>query len=119
MVKEEKALKRDGYRREYAKEMLAFFSLPEEGEALPLPSFVKFAARIGVSHACLLSWCETHAEFAAAYEECRARLHDRLIDGVLAKKYDASFVKLLLQESTRATSDETHEGYEIVLRVEE
>lgn len=112
-------MKKDGYKKEYAKEMLSFFSLPEEGEALPLPSFVKFAARIGVSHACLLSWCETHADFSAAYEECRARLHDRLIDGVLAKKYDASFVKLLLQESARVTADEAPEGYEIVLRVEE
>jgi len=106
------------YRKEYIEEMLSYFSFTEEGET-GLPSFVKFAARIGVTHAELLGFREAHPAFRLAYEECKARLRDHLIDGVLSKKYDASFVKLLLQEDARETDEDAGAGYEIVFRVED
>ena len=111
-------MKKATYRKEYIDEMLSYFSFSEEGET-GLPSFVKFASKIGVRSADLAVFRETHPAFRAAYEECKARLRDHLIDGVLSKKYDASFVKLLLQEDIRDNRDETPTGYEIVFRIED
>ena len=111
-------MKKPKYKKEYIDEMLSYFSFTEEGGAV-LPSFVKFAAKVGVAHSDILAFREEHPEFRLAYEECKARLRDHLIDGVLSKKYDASFVKVLLQEDARETATETGSGYEIVFRVEE
>ena len=112
-------MKKPRYRKEYIDEMLSYFSFTEEAGTGGLPSFVKFAAKIGIAYSDLLVFREDHPDFRLAYEECKARLRDHLIDGVLSKKYDASFVKVLLQEDARETAGETGTGYEIVFRVEE
>ena len=97
MIADKTVRKRIGYKKEYAEEMLSFFSMPMGDEyGGTLPSFVKFAQSIGVTTATLLLWRERYPAFREAYEECRARLTDRLVDGVLARKYDAGFVKALL-----------------------
>ena len=81
------------YNKEYCKKMLDFFTY---GDGKALPSFPKFAFSIGAHTADLESWRQENAEFAAAYNECVARLCDMLTDGALVKRFDSSFVKFLL-----------------------
>ena len=94
---------RNHYKKEYAEKMLRYFHVSGENAVADamqngLPSFVKFASAIGVTLKELLSYREKHADFKAAYTECESRLRDLLIDGVIMKKFDASFVRTLLQE---------------------
>ena len=85
--------------------MMDFFSFPSSKENNVFqggfPSFVKFAAKIGVTLQELENFCKEHEEFASAYKECEARLFDILTDGVLTKRLDASFVRALLQEKEK------------------
>ena len=98
---------RIGYKNEYAVRMVEFFSMPMGDEyGGTLPSFVKFAQSIGVTTATLLRWRERYPAFREAYEECRARLTDRLVDGVLARKYDASFVRAILSGTVLCEPEE-------------
>ncbi len=98
---------RIAYKKEFPRRMLRFFSMPTGDEfGGTLPSFVKFANEIGVTTATLLRWREKYPAFREAYEECRARLTDRLVDGVLARKYDASFVKAILSGAVLAEPEE-------------
>ncbi len=107
------------YKNQYAKEMTEYFSFADgEDTAAGIPSFVKFAARIGERYETLLGWRERYPAFRAAYDECRMRLRDYLIDGVLTRRFDASFVKTLLAEDLRADlKEEDGEPYRITLTV--
>ncbi len=101
------ASRRIAYKKEFIDEMLLFFSMPIGDEyGGTLPSFVKFANSIGVTTATLLRWREKYPAFREAYEECRARLTDRLVDGVLARKYDASFVRAILSGTVLCEPEE-------------
>ena len=89
------------FRQAYVEDMLKFFSFGDEWDpAAGIPSFVKYARRIGVTHEELLRFREKHPAFRAAYRECAARLRDFLVDGVLTRRFDASFVKLLLSDGS-------------------
>ena len=98
------------YNKEYSKRMLNFFTY---GDGKALPSFPKFAFSIGARSADLEKWKQENEDFAAAYDECVARLCDMLTDGALAKRFDCSFVKFLLSskygfsEKSGETEDDT------------
>jgi hypothetical protein len=112
---------RIGYKKEYVERMVEFFSMPTGDEyGGTLPSFVKFAQLIGVTAATLLRWRERYPAFREAYEECRARLTDRLVDGVLAKKYDAGFVRAILSGTVLCEPEEADTApTEITVRIVE
>ena len=61
-----------------------------------LPSFVRFAHRVGTDMQTLRTLCEKNASFARVYRECEEILADRITDGALHKRLDASFSKFLL-----------------------
>ena len=63
-----------------------------------LPSFVRFAHYHGLSMQTLRAERENNASFAEAYSECEEILIDRIIEGALHKRLDASFAKFLLSE---------------------
>ncbi len=96
--------KKTRYQKRFAKEMLAYFTLSPEnaGEEIAqngLPSFVKFASRIGVTVEELNGFRKIHPEFDRAYAECEAKRNDLLIDGVVTKRFDSAFVRGLLQKN--------------------
>lgn len=61
-----------------------------------LPSFVRFAHRFGLDMQTLREEREKNASFAHACKECEEILADRIVDGALHKRLDASFAKFLL-----------------------
>lgn len=61
-----------------------------------LPSFVRFAHRIGTDMQTLRAKREKNKSFALAWSECEEILADRITDGALHKRFDASFSKFLL-----------------------
>ncbi len=71
--------------------MLAFFR-DYDGEGLP--TFTKFAERMGTDTASLLE--SPSPCFRRAYEECRHILCDRIADGALTRRLDPSFAKFYL-----------------------
>ena len=67
----------------------------EESE---LPSFVRFAAKEGMTVHELRKLCEKYKALAIAYEESVEILCDRIAIGALFKRLDGSFAKFLLSE---------------------
>ena len=76
--------------------MLHYFRTAGTDGTEDLPSFVRFAHRVGADMHTLRALYEKSPSFARVYEECKEILADRIIDGALHKKYDASFAKFLL-----------------------
>ena len=71
--------------------MLRYF---REYEGDGVPTFTKFAARVGCDTESLLLDPSPH--FRRAYEECRRILCDRIADGALLRRFDPSFAKFYL-----------------------
>ena len=102
------------YRKYYARDMCEYFAryLLDEDYDKPqtdrhgneykrhrgLPTFTKFAKKIGVSERTLGRWAADadKPEFAAAYERCRDYQKDILIDRGLEGSYNSKIVSLLL-----------------------
>ena len=93
--------------------MYSFF-ISYDGVGAP-PSFEKFARSIGTTLSVLLSF-RKRAKFDAAYRECCEIRRDYLIDGALAKRFDSSFTKYLL-DSECEDSSTGGDSYSITLRV--
>ncbi len=90
---ERKKMKRKkGYYKGLEREMYLYFTGYSEGGA---PSFSKFARQKGLTLAELCSF-RKKGIFNEAFEECSEIRRDYLIDSALAKKFDSSFVKYLL-----------------------
>ncbi len=109
---------------ELKKRMLHYFrtaGTADSGFTEDLPSFVRFAHREGIEMRALRTLCEKDRAFARVYEECEEILTDRIIDGALHKRLDASFSKFLLaarfglSEKKAETEDGTFD-LEIVLK---
>ena len=98
------------YNKDLARKMYLYFIEGEDGGALP--SFSKFARRIGVTLDELKSY-RVKRKFDAAYKECEAIRRDAIIDGALARRLDSSFAKFLLCDVEEAESG----GVEVTLRV--
>ena len=81
--------------------MLAFFR-DYDGEGLP--TFTKFAERMGTDTASLLE--RPSPCFLRAYEECRRILCDRVADGALSRRLDPSFAKFYLSSPLFGFTDE-------------
>lgn len=82
-----------------AEKMLFYFrtcGTEESDYREDIPSFVRFANREGVGMKRLLALKEENAVLREAYEECEEILCDRIVEGALHKRLDASFSKFLL-----------------------
>ncbi len=75
--------------------MLIYFqdTLPPD-----FPTFTSFASHIGVTREELEARRGVDPAFEKAWRACREIQKARLIEGGLAKRYDASFTKFLLSE---------------------
>ena len=82
-----------------------------------VPSFGKFARKIGVTLAELEAW-RRDEEFEKAYRECNEIRRDYLIDHALCRQFDGSFVKFLLTEEGKCDERNDEDGsLEVVLTV--
>lgn len=96
--------------------LIAHFTF-EAGE-IP-PTLSDFRRRTGLSLADFDTLMES-AEFAAAARDARARYLDTLTVGALLKKYDASFVKYLLDgDAEERGGGGAAEGLSVEVRVVE
>ena len=101
------------YTPDIPRKMYAFFS-SYDGCGAP-PSFEKFAHSIGTTLAVLLGF-RRRKKFDEAYIECSEIRRDYLIDGALAKRFDSSFTKYLL-DSEYGAGDSSDGSYSITLKV--
>ena len=85
-----------------------------------IPSFVRFAHSLGTTVGALRRFKEQNAGFRAVWEECEEILADRITDGALHKRLDASFAKFLLTArfgfAEKAEADDEPFGVEILLK---
>ena len=85
-----------------------------------VPSFVRFAHALGTTVGALRRFKEQNADFRAVWEECEEILCDRITDGALHKRLDASFAKFLLTArfgfAENKAEDNEPFGVEILLK---
>ena len=106
--------------REFAERMLQYFRTAGTADSEykeELPSFVRFVHRMGTDMQGLQTRRSQSRAVTHAYEECQAILRDRIVDGALHKRYDASFAKFLLTDllGQEATEENTF-AVDIVVR---
>ncbi len=94
--------------------MYSFFT-SYDGVGAP-PSFEKFARTQGTTLDVLLSF-RRWKKFDAAYRECSEIRRDYLIDGALARRFDPSFTKHLIELEKESGAAAGDDGYSITLRV--
>ena len=95
------------YAAKYCREIIEFFdvdatrivedmrrdgSTTERRVANAMPTFAKFARKIGVSRDTLNEWTKNHAEFSDSYKRCKELQEEFLINVGLAGVTSASFV---------------------------
>lgn len=87
-----------------------------------LPSFVRFAHRIGTDMQTLRAKREKSKSLAHVWSECEEILADRIVDGALHKRFDASFSKFLLSARfgySDKKEDGGEESYDIEISLKE
>lgn len=82
-----------------------------------VPSFGKFARKIGVTLAELEAW-RRDEEFEKAYRECNEIRRDYLIDNALARRLDPSLTKFLLTSEFGMGEDEDDDTRSLEIRLE-
>ncbi|MBP3592487.1 MAG: hypothetical protein J6K14_08400 [Clostridia bacterium] len=95
--------RKQGYERDLPRRLYTFFTGYDDEKSAP--SLQKFARANGFTTEELLAF-QKNEDFARAIRECSEIRRDYLIDRALTKRFDASFVKYLLDgESNKCTED--------------
>lgn len=95
--------RKQGYERDLPRRLYTFFAGYDDEKSAP--SLQKFARANGFTTEELLAF-QKNEDFARAIRECSEIRRDYLIDRALTKRFDASFVKYLLDgESNKGTED--------------
>ena len=95
--------KKRGYEKDLPRRLYTFFIGYDDEKSAP--SLQKFARANGYTTEELLAF-RSHKDFERAFRECSEIRRDYLIDRGLTKRFDASFVKYLLDgESPTAAED--------------
>ncbi len=95
--------RKQGYERDLPRRLYTFFVGYDDEKSAP--SLQKFARANGFTTEELLAF-QKNEDFARAIRECSEIRRDYLIDRALTKRFDASFVKYLLDgESNKGTED--------------
>lgn len=111
--------------KELKKKMLHYFRTAGSAESEykeDLPSFVRFAHRIGTDMQTLRAKRMKSKSFLRVFSECEEILADRIIEGALHKRFDASFAKFLLSARfgiTDKKEDAGEDAYGISITLKE
>ncbi len=106
------------YKKEYSKMIVDFFNIPhtiekyevttdKNGEKVksvekpnPLPTFEKFAVKIGVCTDILEEWCIKYKEFELACRQCRELQKDMLNDLAMRGFYNPTYTIFVAKNIT-------------------
>ena len=106
------------YKKSYCKKMLDFFNIAHTVEKLevssdrngektkcvekpnPLPTFEKFAVKIGASSKVLEDWEKQHPEFALTCHQCRELQKDMLNDLAMRGFYNPTYTIFVAKNIT-------------------
>ena len=91
--------------KELSQRMLRYFLSDTTESGSTLPSFVRFAAMEKMGMQKLRELRKESKYFASVWEECREILCDRIAEGALHRRLDASFAKFLLSERYGYTTE--------------
>lgn len=91
--------KKRAYERDLPRRLYTFFTCYDDERSAP--SLHKFARSQGYTTEQLLAFGK-HEDFARAIRECGEIRRDYLIDRALTKRFDASFVKYLLDGESKS-----------------
>lgn len=130
------------YKKEYCQMMIEFFDQPlyvikeketasggrklvlKEEVPNSLPTFERFARKLGVEHDTLRNWCKKFPEFFGAYQICKDIQKDFLIEHGSKGNYNAAFTKFLAvnvtdlrERITHDVSDEVKEGLKLAYSI--
>jgi hypothetical protein len=115
------------YKEEYCELIVEFFDQPlyivkkkeiasggrkvviEEEVPNSMPTFERFARKLGVEHDTLRNWCKKHEKFFGAYKICKDIQKDFLIEHGSKGNYNAAFTKFLAVNVTDLRDKVTHE----------
>jgi hypothetical protein len=120
------------YKKEYCKKIVEFFSIPhtvekyevttdKNGEKVktvekpnPLPTFEKFAVKLGVTVEVLIEWANFYPEFNVACNQCRALQKDMLNDLAMRGFYNPTYTIFVAKNITdmKEKQEQTQENYE-------
>lgn len=105
---------------ELAKKMLFYFETagtPGSEYKEDIPSFVRFARSEGIFTDDLLLYKEKNAFFSRIYTECEKIRTDRIIDGALHKRLDASVSRMLIAAYTGLSDKAAPEDTQFQLKI--
>lgn len=98
------------YEERYCEDIVDFFSVEHSyfdkmGCEKPnkLPTFEKYAVKIGVTIQTLLNWCDVHPMFFEAYKKCKGLQKDMLVDLGLRGLYNPTFTIFTAKNITDMT----------------
>jgi len=98
---EHKTIDKDGIERTYKKEY-----------ANQLPTFEGFCCRVGISPKVIYDWIEKYPEFSKAYNICKLRQKEILINNSLDGSYNANFAIFAAKNMTdmKDKTEVEHQG---------
>lgn len=90
-----------------------FFEYELDEKKRGIPQFSEFARKIGVTLRTLENWAQKKKAFGEAYEECRDKQMEMLINGGLAGQFNPKIVTFLME--ARAAQAKKGEKTEVVI----
>lgn len=93
-----------------------FFEYELDEKKRGIPQFSEFARQIGVTLRTLENWAKKNKSFGEAYEECRDKQQEMLINGGLAGQFNPKIVTFLMD--ARASQDKKTGSTVVVVRHE-
>ena len=109
------------YKKIFCRQIIEFFNIPhtvekyevttdKNGEKVktvekpnPLPTFEKFAVKIGVNSKILDRWCLDHKDFETACNQCKALQKDMLNDLAMRGFYNPTYTIFVAKNITDMT----------------
>ena len=93
-----------------------FFEYELDEKKRGIPQFSEFARTIDVTLRTLENWAKKYKAFGEAYEECRDKQQEMLINGGLAGQFNPKIVTFLME--ARAAQDKKSGNTVVVVRHE-
>lgn len=90
-----------------------FFEYELDEKKKGIPQFSEFARSIGVTLRTLENWAKKKKAFGDAYEECRDKQQEMLINGGLAGQFNPKIVTFLME--ARAAQEKKTQKTEVVV----
>jgi hypothetical protein len=94
------------YSPEFITKLLAYFDVQlytvrnGKKEVNPMPTFEGFCFDNKVSHQTLLDWCKAHKEFLEAYNACKQKQKQMIVQGGMLGAYNAQFTIFVAKNVT-------------------